>query len=118
MRVINPQFPPPHLLRPSSSGGQALVFIRQQVAEFYHVSISDIDGRSRLAPIVWPRQVFHALAAELLGLSVSSLSRLVQRHHGTLFHSVAVVKNICDVYPQVAAEVAELRTTIKRGLQL
>lgn len=90
--------------------------IKCAVAEAYGFTVEAIDGREKHHELAWARQVVAALTYEYVARidkgANSVAARILGRDHGAVLYSRRVVRDRCDVYPALRAQVARLRAAL------
>lgn len=83
------------------------------VAGYYHISKSDILGKSKKKEIVIPRQICCYLMCELLSLPLISIGgELGGRDHTTVLYSRDKIEGMCRVNDKTAKDVDDIKNII------
>ncbi len=91
----------------------SIIDIQNKVADFFHVSVSDIKGKKRMKSIVMPRQIAMYLAREMTNSSLPKIGKeFGGKDHTTVIHA-------CDKISDMLKNDVDLRqeiTDLKRSL--
>lgn len=89
--------------------------IAELVARYYHVTLSDLRGKSRRASIVRPRQVAYFLCRALTLQTYQDIGWYFGgRDHATVMHGVALIgRMIENKQSQIAQQVVYLGEDLK-----
>lgn len=88
--------------------------IKQTVADYYGLEREVMAGRARHEAAAWARQVAMTLCYEMLPETLVSVGfAFGKRHHGTVLHAQATVRDRCSCYPNIRTEVDSLTSAIK-----
>lgn len=82
--------------------------VKNTVAEFYGVTIAEIESRRRPQRIAWPRMVIMFLLIES-GATCEHVGAILKRKHGTGSHAQRTVGNAIDCYPEIRQQITTLR---------
>lgn len=86
------------------------------VGEYYQISRNEMLSPRRQAQIVLPRQIAMYLAYELTVNSYPEIGRRFGgRDHTTVLHAVRKIKNLVESFPQLAAEIVEMKKMLGVG---
>ena len=84
--------------------------IKNEVAEYFHISPTSMADQSRLRAVARPRQVAMFLARKLTPNSLPDIGRRFgNRDHTTVIHAVRQVEKLMRANPAFAADVKNLR---------
>lgn len=88
--------------------------IQQAVANYYGVKLADILSNRRTAEVIMPRHVAMYLAKELTDKTLPELGRrFAGRDHTTVLSAIRKVTRLVATYPELAAAIAAISTSIK-----
>ncbi len=83
--------------------------IREQVAIYYSVSVTDLCSNSRVAAILWPRQVAIYIAREHSGASLATIAAAFGgRNHTTAINACRKVEQRIEDESDLATELRQL----------
>ncbi len=83
--------------------------IREQVALYYDISVSDLCSTSRVATILWPRQVAIYIAHEHSDLSLATIAAAFGgRNHSTAINACRKVKQRTAANSELAKELSQV----------
>ena len=89
--------------------------IQKRVAEHYDIRLADMTSRRRPENIAFPRQIAMYLAREMTGKSLNSIGEAFGgRDHGTVLHACRLVKDRCEIDPNVRQTVNYLEKHLLR----
>ncbi|WP_172188170.1 chromosomal replication initiator protein DnaA [Lentilactobacillus kribbianus] len=84
--------------------------IQNKVAEYYHVSLSDLKGKKRLKSIVMPRQIAMYLSRELTNNSLPKIGKeFGGKDHTTVIHAYDKIADIITTNADLKKEINELK---------
>jgi chromosomal replication initiator protein len=83
--------------------------IRLAVANFFNITIEQMDSRARPDYIVWPRMIAMALIREKLQFSYPHIGLLFKKDRGTAMYAKRAVKNRAEVEPTFKTMLDSLR---------
>jgi chromosomal replication initiator protein len=107
MRVVTAE-----LVAPPVTDGSALDRIATEVAARYRVGVKALKGQSRVANVVWPRQVA-MYAARAAGLSLAEIGRYFGgRDHTTVLHACEKVADRLANDPGLGQELRDLGSMV------
>ena len=87
----------------------AVETIRNEVASYYGVSVTELCSASRLAAVLWPRQVAMYMAREHSGSSLTTIAASFGgRNHTTALNACKRVEQRAATDREVASELREL----------
>lgn len=89
--------------------------VKRLTAQFYGLSRADMESRSRLLAIVWPRQVAMALCRHYTRCSLPQIGRAFNRDHTTVIHAIHQVNKAAQD-PIHSVDLSRLRDQIKSGI--
>ena len=88
--------------------------IKKQVADFYHLRVSDLSSRSRRQSVVRPRHMAMYLCRQLTNISLPEIgSHFGDREHSTVLHSCRTVEKKLQTNSQTQEEFRILEMLIK-----
>lgn len=83
------------------------------VTSYYHISKTELTGKSKKKEIVIPRQICCYLMCELLSLPLISIGKVLGgRDHTTILYSRDKVEDMCRVNEKIAKEVDDIKNII------
>lgn len=88
--------------------------ILEVVADFYHISIGDLKGRSRMKDIAQARQVASYLLRDINDLSYPAIGKLTGKDHTTAIHAYNKITSEISKNPKFAAFVLDIRSRFPR----
>src|SRR5262249_25879515 len=89
--------------------------IQQMVAEFFHLSIEDLQSRRQDRAAVRARDMAFYLARELTGCSYSEIGRgFANRHHTTVMHGRDRIHLLTCTDPPTGAAIGKLSAIIRK----
>lgn len=87
--------------------------IREEVALYYSVSVTDLCSTSRVAAILWPRQVAIYMAREHSGSSLAAIAASFGgRNHTTAINACKRVEKRAASEPDIATELQQLHSAM------
>lgn len=86
--------------------------------ETWGVSVSDILSYRRTENVAWARAVVMTAGVDQYGFSVMQMSRMFDRHHGTILHARRKVYGMAGIYPNVASELRQFLQSLRRFREL
>ena len=87
--------------------------IQNAVADWFHIKVSDLQGKRRLKSIVFPRQICMFLAKELTSLSLVEIGgHFGGRDHTTVLYAIDKIKKLAAQDSAVVEIVTRLRERI------
>jgi len=90
--------------------------ITKQVARTFNVTIEEIKGRRRTAPLALARQSAMFLIRKLLGLSLKEIGRFFGgKDHTTVIHAVAKIKRLTEEDLEFKEKIMGMEQRINRG---
>ncbi|WP_461240080.1 chromosomal replication initiator protein DnaA [Paucilactobacillus sp. N302-9] len=99
------------------SGGSSILtipLIQTRVAEYYHITESDLKGKKRVKQIVVPRQVAMYLARELTDTSLPKIgSEFGGKDHTTVLHSIEKIELELKTDADLQEDVQNLKMDLK-----
>ncbi len=97
------------------SGLLTIAHIQESVAEHFKLSPSDLTGTSRVANVVWARQLAVYLSRELTDASLQRIGEAFGgRNHATVLHACRRVSDRISVNNDDAADLQHLKQIIGR----
>jgi chromosomal replication initiator protein len=98
---------------PQSSTRVGIGRIQALVAARYELSVSELQGPSRAAKIVWPRQLAIYLARQITDTPLQAIGEAFgHRNHATILHAYKKVLERIQTDSQASADVSELTAAI------
>ena len=91
--------------------------IIRTICEAYSVSIADIESRSRLWELTWPRMLASYFLRRFTRLTYSKIGVLLDRTHCNVIKMVKSVRNIIEADPSLARKVSELEAYFKSNIE-
>jgi chromosomal replication initiator protein len=88
--------------------------ICELVSGQFHVSVQDLQSRSRKKSITFPRQIAMYLARKFTEESLADIGRVFNRDHSTVLHSIKVVANHLVRDHSVSAQLEILSNKVKQ----
>lgn len=83
------------------------------VTSFFHISKTDLCGKSKKKEIVIPRQICCYLMCELLSLPLVTIGKLLGgRDHTTVLYSRDKIEEMCAVNDKIAKDVDDIKNII------
>lgn len=90
--------------------------IIKQVARTFNVTVEEIVGRRRTAPVALARQTAMFTIRDVLGLSLKEIGRLFGgKDHTTVLHAVDKISNLKEANPEFSEKLLGIRQRINRG---
>ena len=90
--------------------------IIENVARYHNVTVDQIKGKKKDAPVVKPRQQAMYLIRELTQLSLPEIGNAMGgKNHTTVLHSIKRVEESIQKDPAFAKTIAELTENIKKN---
>jgi len=90
--------------------------IAKQTARTFNISVEDIKGRRRTAPIALARQAAMFLMRKLLGLSLKEIGRFFGgKDHTTVLHAIEKIKRLKEEDPDFREQILGIEQRINRG---
>ena len=90
--------------------------IRKRVAEYYGVSVSDMDSSIRLADIALPRMVAMYLIRTEADLSLPKIGKLFGgRHYSTVIHAVEKIEEDIQNNSKIKNDIESIKNSLKAG---
>lgn len=86
--------------------------IKRLTAEWFQISIQDLDSPKRPEHIAWPRQVAMALTFQLAVRNASATGREFHKKHQTVLWAIKRVSDRCETEPNTKRSIEELRNRI------
>ncbi|MCY4151191.1 MAG: chromosomal replication initiator protein DnaA [Aestuariivita sp.] len=88
--------------------------IQRQVADYYHIRLSDMIGPKRLRTYARPRQVAMFLSKNLTARSLPEIGRRFGgRDHTTVMHGVRRIEELASTDGQVAEDIEMIRRALE-----
>ena len=89
--------------------------IQQLVAEYYHISLQDLQSTRRDRAFARPRQIAMYLTKTLTPLALPDIALCFKRDHTTIIHAVRTIEGLMQQDKKMAAQIAEITTKLKAG---
>ncbi|KRM94325.1 DNA-directed DNA replication initiator protein [Lentilactobacillus senioris DSM 24302 = JCM 17472] len=87
--------------------------IQNKVADYFHVSLSDLKGKKRLKSIVMPRQIAMYLSRELTSNSLPKIGKeFGGKDHTTVIHACEKIGEVIKVDADVQKAVKDLKNAL------
>lgn len=91
---------------------------QELVAQAFGLTVNEMLANNRRARVVWPRQVAMFLTLELTAETTQHVASLFNRKdHTTVMYAQRAVLDLMSVYPDLAAEVENLKQKIVREVK-
>jgi hypothetical protein len=92
--------------------------IKEIVADFYHISVDQIDGKSQKEEIVWPRHVAIYCIHRLTRLTHVEIGKnFGGREHSTVWASIEKIKSRMIYSDKIAKEVDSIVADIENQIK-
>ncbi len=103
------------IIKENASNAVTPDMIIENVARYHNVTVEQIKGKKKDAPVVKPRQQAMYLIRELTQLSLPEIGNAMGgKNHTTVLHSIKKVEENIQKDPAYAKTVAELTENIKK----
>ncbi|MBQ3695554.1 MAG: chromosomal replication initiator protein DnaA [Alphaproteobacteria bacterium] len=89
--------------------------IQQVVADYYKISLDDLQSTRRDRAFARPRQIAMYLTKTLTPLSLPDIALCFKRDHTTIIHAVRTIEGLIQQDKKMAGQIAEITTTLKAG---
>ena len=89
--------------------------IIEHVSKYFELSLDDLYGTSRAAPIAIPRQIAMYLCRELTSLSLPKIGQLLDRDHTTVMYANKKISDLMKERRSIYNQVTDLTQIIKQG---
>ena len=89
--------------------------IQRVVAEYYNISLDDLQSTRRDRAFARPRQIAMYLTKTLTPLSLPDIALCFKRDHTTIIHAVRTIEGLMQQDKKMATQVAEITTILKTG---
>jgi chromosomal replication initiator protein len=90
--------------------------IQEAVANFFNVTVQDLNGKKRNKEIVVPRQIAMYIARELTQDSLPQIGRAFGgKDHTTVMHSTEKIENAIENDSILAEQVQKIREELSNG---
>lgn len=86
--------------------------IKQAVAEYFGIRVTDIDGPRRYRTFAWPRHLAYVLSWEVSNLTMPTIARLFGRDPSTLSKSINDMRKRIASDPEWARHYAALKSRL------
>lgn len=93
-------------------GGERFRGIVTACAAEFNITLEQLIGESRQAPIVLARFAAMALASRLLGYSLPRIGRLLRRDHTTVLNGIRRITAMAEDDPALAARLDRLAASL------
>lgn len=88
------------------------------VCDRYHMPVSAIEGRGRIASIAWPRMCAIRLAVRYAGLSLGEAGLIFHREHTTIFYALKSHEDWLNTDQRRGKEFAKIEAEFTNHLEL
>lgn len=82
--------------------------IAKIVAEYHGINPQLLQSKTRKRKIMFPRQIAMYLLRQRSGLTLKQIGGFFQKDHASVLHSVKVIENLMDAYPEFREDIAFL----------
>ncbi len=89
--------------------------IQRVVAEYYQISLEDLQSTRRDRAFARPRQIAMYLTKTLTPLSLPDIALCFKRDHTTIIHAVRTIEGLIQQDKKMATQIAEITTQLKAG---
>lgn len=89
--------------------------IQQEVADFFHISLSDLKSKRKDRSIARPRQVAMYLTKTLTPLSLPDIALCFNRDHTTIIHAVRTIEDLLNRDKKFSQDVNIIIQRLKEG---
>ena len=89
--------------------------IQRFVADYYKISLDDLQSKRRDRTVARPRQIAMYLTKVLTPLSLPDIALCFKRDHTTVIHAVRTIEGLLTQDKKLAAQIAELTRQLKAG---
>lgn len=89
--------------------------IQRVVADYYKISLDDLQSKRRDRSVARPRQIAMYLTKVLTSLSLPDIALCFKRDHTTVIHAVRTIEGLVQQDKKLAAQIAELTSRLKAG---
>ena len=96
-----------------SSGGPSAKDIKKVVANYFSITIADIDSAERSRSLSMPRQIAMYLCRDLTGLSFPKIAEVFKKDYATVHHAYKKIKEEIDSNDHLYVIVNELTEKIQ-----
>lgn len=87
--------------------------IQKKVAEYFNISVKEMQSSRRARNVARPRQIAMYLAKQLTSRSLPEIGRKFDRDHTTVMHAVRKVEDLIDEDAKLAESVDDLRRMLE-----
>ncbi|WP_071130398.1 chromosomal replication initiator protein DnaA [Enterococcus timonensis] len=101
-------------LKPNGKGVElSILYIQEEVAKYYHITLKDLKGKKRVKQIVVPRQIAMYLARELTDSSLPKIgAEFGGKDHTTVIHAHEKIEQLITTDQQILKEVNDLKSKL------
>lgn len=89
--------------------------IQQFVANYYKISLADLQSTRRDRAFARPRQIAMYLTKTLTPLSLPDIALCFKRDHTTIIHAVRTIEGLMAQDKKLAEQISEITTQLKAG---
>ena len=89
--------------------------IQRMVANYYNISLDDLQSTRRDRAFARPRQIAMYLTKTLTPLSLPDIALCFKRDHTTVIHAVRTIEGLMQQDKKLATQIAEITTKLKAG---
>ena len=89
--------------------------IQRMVANYYKISLDDLQSKRRDRAFARPRQIAMYLTKVLTPLSLPDIALCFKRDHTTVIHAVRTIEGLLQQDKKMAAQVSEITSLLKAG---
>jgi len=89
--------------------------IQRMVANYYNISLDDLQSTRRDRAFARPRQIAMYLTKTLTPLSLPDIALCFKRDHTTVIHAVRTIEGLIQQDKKLATQIAEITTKLKAG---
>ncbi|KRN19397.1 dnaA protein [Pediococcus claussenii] len=92
----------------------SIALIQSKVADYFHVTVSDLKGKKRVKSIVTPRQIAMYLARDLTDNSLPQIgTEFGGKDHTTVIHAYEKVKDDLENDEDLQRQIGDLKSELK-----
>ncbi len=100
-------------IKPQKSKQITIDDIKEKVANYYNIELSDLESKSRKKSISYPRQIAMYLCRELTSLSTTKIGEEFGKDHSTILHGCEKIKNDLSINHNLENEINNLIHLLK-----
>lgn len=105
--------------RVKACDGDKLQILVNSICNYYHVTIEELNGRSRLGYIVEARRMYCYLARVLTPKSLNSIGKKILRNHATVLHQFKQVTGYVDIKDgSIISDIDDVTSDYYKNLKL